>query len=176
VAVFGSAEDDRATAAGRIPALNRKLLLQRPTNTFKEMREKLSMDDIFLGLKASGKNSLKTARPDFEDSMSTIAKSTRDPRQIRILAKAEMAGKEDVELGIFAETKTSICTSTFSQDITQVDGKESEILKVSSFCMIRLRDYVVSIIVTSAYSSPDDLAWTRKVSVAYRDRLLELNP
>ncbi len=169
IAIFGQQEDRAIIAAGKRPNLKRYMKVD-----FTDMDGKLMSPQDFRHFSDNlGKSKPET--PEMEDVLAGIAQTTEDPALILNKAPASLRQSNSMSLGVYDRTENCAILSALSPGYVNSAGKSVRVVIAYSSAIVNVLGLMHVVRASSVYSSPADLAWTRRECFNYQKQLVAIN-
>jgi len=171
VALYGPESDLGLILKGQKPTLTRTITIQSVIpNEQKEMPK-----DFFPRYKIEAKKLIEAGDKSLESLLEKLEVSTSDAVTRHDKVSTAVQYGRVVPLGIYDETVQSLSHSMIAKAQAKTNTKTTDIVQVSSISLVYLDGKLLTIYASSLYDSIEDLKWTRKMALAFRDKLIDIN-
>ena len=172
IALYGTEGDDELLRSGTFPTLDRSVSIQTVID-----REKIIVPPKgFVPIKSGLKLLLGKPNPELEKVISEVQSSTSKVLRDLPKVKAAMQIDKTAYLGVFAEDETSLSHTILQFQTWDINGEKTEILQVTSVCIMQLGSKVISAYASAKCEGTADLEWTRQACQDFRNRIRIANP
>lgn len=169
LAVFGLEEVLADVLSDRFPKIGRHFSAQ----TERSLEVMTISPSLFAEFKPEMRNPITAQLEIYREAAKEIENNAASAAyaQTGILAKLRIG--ETIPLGIFDETKESLCFSMLSK--AQISGIAGSYVTITACCVINVKDRLFYLYSSSPYREKADIEWARRSVQRWRDAVLKSN-